>query len=106
MRYNKSKIAILIVFVLLLEGVLMVHVRTTSKLKQYSSRPSSSSGSVFFKIWNFNYRSSNQNSSGNGRNLKLKHRRFSNHGFFRSLPAADEEQKRITPNGANPLHNR
>ncbi|KAB2610215.1 hypothetical protein D8674_018247 [Pyrus ussuriensis x Pyrus communis] len=105
MRYTKSKIAVLIVF-MLLEGTLL-HFRTN--VKEYSVRSSGSpEGRVSFKIWNFNY--NNTSSRINGRNYKFfKNRRFSNHGCRR--PAApnhvpDEEQKRITPYGANPLHNR
>ncbi|KAM0958074.1 hypothetical protein FF1_023414 [Malus domestica] len=105
MRYTKSKIAVLIVF-MLLEGTLL-HFRTN--VKEYSVRSSGSpEGRVSFKVWNFNY--NNTSSRINGRNYEFfKHRRFSNHGFRR--PAApnhvpDEEQKRITPYGANPLHNR
>ncbi|KAK9925331.1 hypothetical protein M0R45_033658 [Rubus argutus] len=97
--YKSVLVAILIVF-MLMEGMLL-HVRVDSK--RHSSR-SSSSKTVFFKLWKFN----NNYIEGNSGNLK--HRRFSNHGF--RLPArnyyhpTDEEQKRITPNGANPLHNR
>ncbi|KAM1239239.1 hypothetical protein ACFX13_045694 [Malus domestica] len=110
MRYNKSKIAILIAF-MLLEGTLLQYFRTN--VKEYSVRSTSSpEGRVSFKVWNFNhnYYYNNTTSGNNGRNYKfLKNRRFSNHGFRR--PAApnhvpDEEQKRITPYGANPLHNR
>lgn len=99
MRYNYKSVlvAVLVVF-MLLEGILL-HVHLD--LKRHSSS-SSSSKSVFFKVWKFNY----NYSEGNGR--RLKHRRFGNHGFRtrNHYHLTDEEQKRITPNGANPLHNR
>lgn len=50
-------------------------------------------------------RSESSNSNG-GRSNNFNYRRVFSHGFrVHGNHATDEEQKRLTPNGANPLHN-
>ncbi|EXC20314.1 hypothetical protein L484_020534 [Morus notabilis] len=84
-----------IFFSVLLEGLLAVRVISSTNLQNPPSTPSS--GVVFFKVRS---RGSIHSSS----------QRFYDHGRFAISRGRDlafpEEQKRITPNGANPLHNR
>ncbi|KAF3444629.1 hypothetical protein FNV43_RR14322 [Rhamnella rubrinervis] len=95
MRCRKSARAVICLVLVLLEGVLLL--RASSNLQAASS-----SENVFFKIW----RSSNNSAYSNGMGRNFRHRRFFGHGFRLRGSHVDEEQKRITPNGANPLHNR
>lgn len=46
-----------------------------------------------------------RSNSNGGINKNFSNRRISSHGFRLHTNHVPEEQKRITPNGANPLHN-
>ena len=94
MGHVKSMLVIYILIFMLLEGQLVCAIGTNLQTQPSSS----SSETVLFKA----RRGNNFNEMGN---INFRRRRFHhNHGF--KGQADSEEQKRITPNGANPLHNR
>lgn len=95
MSYRKSVLAVICLVLVLLEGGLLLRVSSNIQV-------ASSSDGVFFKIW----RGSNNSAYSNGMGKNFRHRRSFGHGFRLRGSHVDEEQKRITPNGANPLHNR
>lgn len=94
MRRRRSVLVVICFVLLLLEGVLFLRANS-------NSQTSSSSEGVFFKIWK-----GSNNSYSNGMSKNLRHTRFFSPGFRLRGNHVTEEQKRITPNGANPLHNR
>ncbi|KAG6716043.1 hypothetical protein I3843_04G026200 [Carya illinoinensis] len=55
-----------------------------------------------FKIWKS---SSSSSINGGIDNNNFNSRRISSHGFRLHGSHVTEDQKRVTPNGANPLHN-
>ncbi|PON84230.1 hypothetical protein TorRG33x02_199840 [Trema orientale] len=95
-RHSKSAVLIVVlvyyaVFFVLLEGILVRVISANTSSEQAHDR-------VLFKVKkrrNYNV------------NLFSRKSFYNNHGFlYHDSNISDQDQKRITPNGANPLHNR
>ncbi|PON52471.1 hypothetical protein PanWU01x14_208690 [Parasponia andersonii] len=94
-RHSKSAVLVVVlvyyaVFFLLLEGILVRVVSANASSEQAHDR-------VLFKV--MKRRTTNVN-------LFSRKSFYNSHGLYHDSNISDQDQKRITPNGANPLHNR
>lgn len=85
-----------LVYIFMLLGVSLLCVR--ANLQGFPR----SENIMSFKIWK---RSSSSSINGGINNNNFNYRRVASHGFRLHGGHVAEDQKRVTPNGANPLHN-
>lgn len=89
----RHRITTLVYIFMLLGAVSLLFVRANVQGFPRSEQMS-------FKIWK-----SSSSINGGVMNNNFNNRRISGHGFGSHGSHVAEEQKRVTPNGANPLHN-